>query len=72
MGYKWCIPRFKWLSNPQEPDTRKRITAPYMRGIMRLSTPEKSPYKPTDLWTTDDSSIFLKYCPSRCLLDLKS
>jgi hypothetical protein len=40
---------FRWLTNPDEPDTRKRITPPCMRGIKRLPRQEKSPYKPSDL-----------------------
>jgi hypothetical protein len=36
---------FKWLYNPDEPDTRKRITPPCMRGTKRLPRQEKSPFK---------------------------
>ncbi len=56
---------FKWLYNPEESDTRKRITPPCMRGIKRLLRQEKSPYKPSDLWNPDEHSIFLKYCPNK-------
>lgn len=41
---------FRWLYNPDEPDTGKRITPPCMRGIKRLPRQEKSPSKPSDLW----------------------
>ena len=54
---------FKWLSNPDEPDSKKRITPPCMMGIRRLPRQQISPYKPSDLWTEDEHSIFLKYCP---------
>ncbi|MGB6673495.1 MAG: hypothetical protein WBE34_13770, partial [Candidatus Nitrosopolaris sp.] len=42
---------FRWLYNSEEPDTRKRITPPCMKGIKRLPRQEKSPFKPSDLWT---------------------
>ena len=54
---------FKWLSNPDEPDSKKRITPPCMMGVRRLPRQQISPYKPSDLWTDDEHSIFLKYCP---------
>lgn len=47
----------RWLYNPDEPEHRKRIIPPRMVGIR-----EKSPYKPEDIWTTDDPELFLKYC----------
>lgn len=56
---------FRWLYNPDEPNHRKRITPPCMRAIRRLPRLEKSPYKPTDLWTGEEHAIFLKYCPDR-------
>lgn len=36
-----------------------------MRGVKRLPRQEKSPYKPSDLWSTEEHGIFLKYCPSK-------
>jgi hypothetical protein len=56
---------FKWLYNPDEPDNRKRITPPCMRGIKKLPRQEKSPFKPSDLWNTEEHGVFLKYCPSK-------
>ena len=56
---------FRWLYNPDESDSRKRITPPCMRGIKRLPRQEKSPYKPSDLWTAEEHAIFLKYCPNK-------
>jgi integrase len=53
---------FRWLYNPNEPDHRKRITPPCMVGIKGLPRKEKSPYKPEDIWTSDDHTLFLKYC----------
>ncbi|HYZ58791.1 MAG TPA: site-specific integrase [Nitrososphaeraceae archaeon] len=56
---------FRWLYNPDEPNYRKRIAPPCMRGIRRLPRLEKSPYKPTDLWTGEEHGVFLKYCPDK-------
>jgi integrase len=56
---------FKWLYNPDEPDNRKRITPPCLRGVKRLPRQEKSPYKPSDLWNTEEHGVFLKYCPNK-------
>ena len=54
---------FRWLYNSEEPDHRKRITPPCMIGVKILPRREKSPYRPEDIWTTEDHTIFLKYCP---------
>lgn len=56
---------FRWLYNKDEADVRKRITPPCMQGIKRLPRKEKSPYKPSDLWTEEEHLLFLKYCPSK-------
>lgn len=56
---------FRWLYNPDEPDPKKRITPPCMRGIKRLKRREKSPYEPADMWTSTEHAIFLRYCPSK-------
>ncbi len=55
---------FRWLYNPNESDTRKRVTPDCMNGVKRLPRMEKSAYKPSDLWTEEEHEIFLKYCPS--------
>jgi integrase len=36
-----------------------------MKGIKQLKRREKSPYKPSDLWTPIEIDLFLRYCPSR-------
>lgn len=56
---------FRWLHNPNEPDSSKRITPPCMSGIKRLRRREMSSYRPSDLWTQEEHLIFLKYCPSK-------
>lgn len=43
----------------------KWYDAPYcMQGFKELRRKEVSIYKPTDIWTTEDDLLFLKYCPS--------
>jgi integrase len=56
---------FRWLYNQGEPDCRKRITPPCMNGVKRLPRQERSPYKPSDLWTSEEHSLFLKFCPNK-------
>jgi hypothetical protein len=36
-----------------------------IRNIPGFKRKEKSIYKPSDLWTEEDDSLFLKYCPSK-------
>ena len=55
---------FKWLYNSNESDPRKRETPQCMNGIKQLPRKELSSYEPDDMWTTEEHSIFLKYCPS--------
>jgi integrase len=52
---------FRWLYNPDEPDHRKRNTQPCMNGIKELRRKERSPYRPEDMWKSEDHEIFLKY-----------
>jgi hypothetical protein len=56
---------FRWLYNPNEPDHKQRITPPCMKGVKQLKRNEKSPYKPSDMRTSAEYAIFLKYCPSK-------
>jgi integrase len=57
---------FKWLYNYQdEPDSSKWIAPPCVQGIKQLSRKEKSPYKPSDIWTAEEHAVFLKYCPEK-------
>jgi hypothetical protein len=54
---------FKWLYSPDiEPN--KRPKPPVIENIPQLKRKEKSIYKPTDIWTAADDSLFLKYCPN--------
>ena len=55
---------FKWLYNPHsEPDKRSKPTV--IDNIPQLKRKETSIYKPSDLWTSNDDLLFLKYCPSK-------
>ena len=54
---------FKWLYYPDiEPDKRPKPLV--IENIPQIKRKEKSIYKPTDLWTEEDDSLFLKYCPN--------
>jgi hypothetical protein len=54
---------FKWLYSPNvEPD--KRSKPEVVQNTPQLKRKEKSIYKPTDLSTQDDDSLFLRYCPN--------
>ena len=54
---------FKWLYSPHiEQDKRPKPSS--IENIPKLNRKEKSIYKPTDLWTAEDDSLFLKYCPN--------
>jgi hypothetical protein len=55
---------FKWLYYPDIRPTNKRLTPEVVKDISRLKRREQSIYKPTDLWTTEEDLLFLKYCPS--------
>jgi integrase len=56
---------FRWLYNKNEFDSKKWISPPCMQGIRQLPRKEKSPYKPSDIWTNEDHALFLKYCPDK-------
>ena len=55
---------FRWLYNQKESDPRKRDTPQCMNGIKQLQRKEISSYEPDDMWTIEEHSLFLKYCPS--------
>jgi len=55
---------FKWLHNPNHiPSERQKPEC--VKNILTLRRKEKSIYKPSDLWTTEDDILFLRYCPSK-------
>jgi integrase len=55
---------FKWLYYPDvEPSRRPKPHV--IENIPFLKRKEQSIYKPSDLWTTEDDLLFLKYCPSK-------
>jgi integrase len=54
---------FKWLCFPDvEQDNRPKPSV--IENIPQLNRKEKSIYKPADLWTLEDDSLFLKFCPN--------
>lgn len=56
---------FRWLYNKDQYDKEKWITPSCIQGRKRLRRKEKSSYKPSDIWTNDELSLFLKYCPDK-------
>ena len=54
---------FKWLYSP-DMEYKQRPKPSVVENIHQLKRKEKSIYKPTDLWTPQDDSLFLKYCPN--------
>src|SRR5947208_534770 len=52
---------FKWLYSP-DMEYKQRPKPSVIENIHQLNRKEKSIYKPTDLWTPEDDSLFLKYC----------
>jgi integrase len=54
---------FKWSYNP-DIDPNQRPKPDVVQNIQQLKRKEKSIYKPTDLWTQEDDSLFLEYCPN--------
>jgi integrase len=54
---------FKWLYYP-DIEQRDRPKPSVVENIPQLKRKEKSIYKPTDLWSPEDDSFFLKYCPN--------
>lgn len=55
---------FKWVYFPQL-EQKRRPKPGVMQNIMQLKRKEKSIYKPSDLWSSEDDLLFLKYCPSK-------
>jgi integrase len=54
---------FKWSYSP-DVEQKKRPKPSVIENIPQLKRKEKSIYKRTDLWTAEDDSLFLKYCPN--------
>jgi integrase/recombinase XerD len=54
---------FKWLYYPNV-EQKNRPKPSVIENISQLKRKEKSIYKPTDMWTTEEDSLFLKYCPN--------
>ena len=55
---------FKWLYYP-DINANDRPKPKVIENIPKLKRKEQSIYKPSDLWTTEDDLLFLKYCASK-------
>ena len=55
---------FKWLYYPGI-ESKKRAKPKIVENLPNYKRKEISIYKPTDLWSTEDDLLFLKYCPSK-------
>jgi integrase/recombinase XerD len=55
---------FRWLYYPNIHPSKNRPKPPPIENIPQLKRKEKSIYKPSDLWTDEDDSLFLRYCPN--------
>ncbi|MBV9175682.1 MAG: hypothetical protein JO297_01445 [Nitrososphaeraceae archaeon] len=55
---------FKWLYYT-DIEPQKRPKPPVIENIPKLKRKEVSVYKPSDLWTSEDDVLFLRYCPSK-------
>lgn len=56
---------FRCIHNEDVYDKEKWVTPDCIQGIKPLPRKERSPYKPDDIWTNEEHSIFLKYCPEK-------
>jgi len=62
--YRMYLMRFfKWLYSPHI-EYKQRPKPSVIDNIHKLKRKEKSIYRPTDLWTPEDDSLFLRYCPN--------
>jgi integrase len=56
---------FRWIYNKDEYNKENWITPSCMKRVKPLPRKEKSPYKPSYIWTSEEHSLFLKYCPEK-------
>ena len=55
---------FRWLYSPDmTPAERPRPDC--VRNVTQLKRKERSIYKASDMWSTDDDLLFLQHCPSK-------
>jgi integrase len=55
---------FRWFYYEVVVPHSKRPIPAVMQNIPKIKRKEDSIYKPTDLWTPEEDTIFYKYCPS--------
>jgi len=63
--FRWLYNQYNYEHNNGELDQKNWITPACMQGIKQLSRKETSIYKPSDIWTSEDHTLFLKYCPEK-------
>jgi hypothetical protein len=57
---------FRWLYQP-DINSSERRTPKFLNNLKCLKRKEKTTYSPEQLWTTQEDSLFLKYCPDKRL-----
>jgi hypothetical protein len=55
---------FRWLYFP-DVESKNRPRPQVVENIPQLKRKEKSIYKPSDLWTPEEDTLFLKYCGNK-------
>src|SRR6476620_2115624 len=50
---------FRWIYNKHEHHKENWITPDCIQGVKPLPRKEKSPYKPSDIWTNEEHALFL-------------
>ena len=55
---------FKWL-HYSDLEPAKRPKPSVVENIPKLKRKEQSIYKPSHLWTAEDDTVFLRYCPNK-------
>lgn len=57
---------FKWLYQP-DIHSAERTTPKFLNNLRCIKRKEKSTISPKDLWSAEEDSLFLKYCPDKRL-----
>src|SRR6478672_9230545 len=56
---------FRCIYNKDEHRKENWITPHCIQRVKPLPRKEKSPYKPSDMWSIEEHALFLKYCPEK-------
>lgn len=57
---------FRWLYQP-DTHSSNRQTPQFLNNLRCIKRKEKTTYSPEQLWTPEEDSLFLKYCPDKRL-----